>query len=180
MKNISLLLVISLAAWLMGCSPKEEKTDSIDKIIESIEMYQNKTIYAEGTAVHLCGVDKKKLKLRSDGGKMVKVIWSDSTKVFDKNLKENRIWIKGKVVEARISVDYVNKMEQSQTLLCHVDHSPCKDSAWVNQKIESGKAPGMSAKDIRKLRDEMESTEKDYVSVITIIAEEIGIVNKSL
>jgi hypothetical protein len=39
-----------------------------------------------------------------------------------------------------ITVAYVDSVALQQTILCHIDNTPCLDSAWIAAKEEQGVA----------------------------------------
>jgi hypothetical protein len=176
MKNKVVLLILALGFVQYSCSNKEAEKVSIGTLVNRIDEYQGKLVETEGTVIHVCGVDLRKLKLKSDDGLIIKVVPIDSTDFFDKNLKKKKLRITGIVKENRIERSYVDKVEKEKTLLCHVDHKPCKDLAWVNKKIESGTADKISALAIQRLRDKMAETGKDYVSVVTVMTRKVEVI----
>jgi len=69
-------------------------------------------------------------------------------------------------------------MEREKALPCHIGHTPCRDSTWVSGQRESGAADSLLKRDIGRLRSKMERTGKSYVSVVTVFAERIEIVEE--
>lgn len=176
MQKFSLVLVV-VAVMLFGCSNSEVRNVSIDELVHNTKEFIDKKIYVEGTVVHVCGVDQKKIKLRSESGKIVKVVPMDSTAVFDKSLNRKKVRFTGIVKEFRVSEEQIDQMEKDKKLLCHVDHNPCRDTEWVKNKQEKGVADSMSARDIAKLRKRMEESGKDYISVVTVCGENFEFVD---
>jgi hypothetical protein len=170
-KLIPLLIVIGLLIY--GCGPKEVKIVSIDTLVSDVDSYEGELIETSGLVAHVCGVEKLKLKLKSDNGNIIKVVLKDSTVSFDKNLYKKKLKVVGIVSETRIKKNYVDQVEEDKSLLCHIDNTLCKDSAWVQKKVEYGVADSLSAIDVKRLRDRMKDTGKDYVSVVTITADTI-------
>ncbi len=174
-KNITLLiLVIGFVQY--SCSQKKAEKVSIETLLNSVDEYKGKLVETEGTVIHVCGVDLQKLKLKSDDGNIIKIVPMDSTKTFDKEFNHKKLRVVGIVKESRIDRSFLDKVEKEKTLLCHVDHQPCKDLAWVNSKIESGTAEKIATSDVQKLREQMAETGKDYVLVVTIIAQDFEII----
>jgi hypothetical protein len=170
-KLIPLLIVTGLLIY--GCGPKEVKIVSIDTLVSEIEKYDGELVETSGLVAHVCGVDMMKLKLKSESGNIVKVVLNDTTSSFDKKLYKKQLKVVGRVFETRIMRPYIDSVAHEKSLLCHIDNSVCKDSAWVQKKVEYGVADSLSAVDVKRLRDSMNDTGKDYVSVITIIADTI-------
>ena len=168
---------------LVCCNNKNTNQDITkvvaDSLIVNIDKYRDTKVETEGVIVHVCGVDGGKMKLKTESGAIIKIVPNDSLSKFDASLYKKRIKVKGFVKEFRTEKNYIDKMEKEGTLLCHIDNTPCKDSAWVKRKIESGAAEKISKRDIAKLRKRMEQTEKSYVSVITIFAKKIEIIKET-
>jgi len=147
-------------------------------LISGIEKYRDTKVEIEGYIVHICGVDGKKMKLMTDSGEIIKIIPKDSLGSFDESFYKKRVKVQGIVKESRIEKSEIDKIEKDVALLCHIDHTPCKDSAWVNNQIKKGTAENMSQQDIEKLREKMRQTGKDYISVITIVAEKVEVIEE--
>jgi hypothetical protein len=147
-----------------------------DSLITNIGQFDNKYIATEGSVVHICGVDGRKMKLKTDIGRMIKIVPADSGGFFNKDLLQKRVRIYGIVKEFRLDTSTINKMENEKSVLCHVDHLPCKDTAWVNKNIKAGLADSMSIRAVNKLRATMSQTNKNYISVITIFANKCEII----
>ncbi len=176
LKNFILIPILFILASCYQNNEKEEVVFlSADDLISQIDQYNNKNIETEGLAVHICGVKKKKLKLKTDQKQIIKVVYKDSCKTFDKNLAYKFVKVIGRAKESRISTALIDSMEKEGRLLCHIDHTPCMDSAWVEGKIKAGIADSMARKDIAKLRKVMLDTGKDYVSLVTIYADTISV-----
>ncbi len=169
-------LVLSFVFCNMLSAEQRITRINADSLITNIEKYRDTEVEIEGIIIHVCGVNWDKLKLETENGAIIKIVSRDTLHHFDKSLYKKKIKVKGIVKEERLDNYYVNKMEEEKTLLCHIDHSPCKDSAWVDRQITNGTADDISIQDIKELRTEMEQTQKRYISVITILAENYEIV----
>ncbi|WP_372644421.1 hypothetical protein [Ancylomarina sp.] len=173
---ISLFLLFAFAS--IAQQPAELYTKiSLDELIENAEQYENKKVELIGLVVHICGVDGKKMKLKSPSGAIVKIVPNDSNESYDSALKKQVVSVQGVVEISRIEKAEIDKVEKEKTLLCHIDNTPCKDKEWVNNKIESGADVTIVKKDIAKLRKQMETSGKDYVTCICIRAEHVAILN---
>jgi len=153
-------------------------TDSIvsaDNLIVNIDKYVNRRVKTEGFIAHICGVDGKKMKLLSDNGEVI-VILSRDNNSFDSSLYEKRIRVYGLVKEERLSKKFIEEKEKEKAILCHVDQRPCKDTKWIQTKVEEGVSDSLSQKSIEKLRQKMAKQGKDYVSIVSIICEQYEIV----
>ncbi len=165
---------------LSGCHHSKKADEAVvvnaDSLVVNIEKYNNAKVETEGTVIHICGVDKKKLKLKTDDAHIIKVVWQDTSAVFDEKWYKKRVRVKGVVRESRISKEYIERIKQNKTLLCHIDYSACKDSSWVQNKIDAGINSAYSDNQTKLLDEKMRSLNKDYVSVVTIVAEECELV----
>ena len=148
---------------------------SIDELINKADQFENKKVEIIGLVDHMCGVDGTKIKLKSTSGAVLKVVPNDPNGSFPSNFKKQLVSVQGIVELIRIEKTYVDKMENEGTLLCHIDHSPCKDKAWVNNKIESGKDVEIVKQDIAKLRKQMAESGKEYITYICIRADNVNI-----
>lgn len=102
----------------------------------------------------------------------------DSSDSFDRSFYKKIVRVQGIAKESRIERSYVDKMEREKALLCHIDNTPCKDSTWVSAQRKSGAADSLSKRDVERLRSKMEQTGKSYVSVVTLVAERVEIVEE--
>ena len=148
-----------------------------DSLIVNIDKYVNKKVRTEGYVAHVCGVDGMKMKLRSDGGEVIVVVPHDN-KSFDYSLSKNRVAVYGSVKENRIDKSYIDEREKGTGLLCHVDQKLCKDTDWVNSKIEAGVADSLLKKDIAFLREKLKQQGKGYISIVTIVCDNFETITK--
>lgn len=180
MKKASLLTGILIIA-LLSCN--NSKTNhryeriNADILLKNSEKYSNSKIETEGYIVHVCGVDGMKMKLRTDSGEIIKIVPLDSTLRLDKSYYKKTIRVKGELTESRLYKHLVDSLEKERTLLCHIDHTPCKDKEWAENQIKRGVSDSLSQKDIEKLKAKMQKTNKNYVSIFTILAENILILD---
>jgi hypothetical protein len=177
-----ILLITLLMTLLICCNsikPNQEITEvCADSLVVNIDKYCNTKVEIEGIIIHICSVNGRKMKLKTESGAIIKIVPQDSLNSFDKSFYKKRIKVQGIVKESRIEKPYIDSMEKEKTLLCHIDNTPCKDSAWVNRQKSTGVADSLSNRDILKLRRKMEQTHKSYVSVITIIAEKCELIEE--
>jgi hypothetical protein len=180
--KFKIFIIVLTVQLLISCNSQSSnqritKVNS-DSLITHIDKYLDSDVEIEGTIVHICGVDGKKMKLKTDGGEIIKIIPQDSLKTFSKDLYNKRLKIHGIVKESRIENTLIDRIEQEKTLLCHIDNTPCKDAEWVNRQIEAGTADSLSDKTIKKLRAKMELTGKNYISIITILESDFEIIEE--
>ena len=174
--TIGLCLIVALT---VSCTKKNGVTSftklNADSLIVNIEDYNHTLVEVEGLVVHICGVDGKKMKIKTESGASIKVVYADSLLKFDTALYNKRVRVYGKVVETRLTKPFVDKMEQAKAIPCSIDSAPCIDSLWIKGKKEAGKADSISRVTIDKLRKRMEQSKKPYTSVVTIRAEKVDL-----
>lgn len=146
-----------------------------DSLIANIDRYVDARVETEGVIAHVCGVDRKKMKLLSESGAVIAVI-PHGTASFDRSLNRKRVKVYGLVKEVRLGEQYIAEREAEKALLCHVDQTPCKDTSWVNRKVETGVAESISRKNTDGLRQQMGQRQKGYVSVVHIVCEKYEVV----
>ena len=177
-----LSITVLAAALSLGCSnaltsPAFAKVPA-DSLVANIDKYHDTKVEVEGLVVHICSVDGRKMKLMTESGAIIKIVPGDSSSSFDRSFYKKMVRVHGIARESRIERSYVDKMEREKALLCHIDNTPCKDSTWVSAQRRSGAADSLSKRDIERLRSKMERTGKSYVSVVTIVAERVEIVEE--
>jgi hypothetical protein len=182
MKTAFAIIVLAAAALSLGCgdapaSPAFTKVPA-DSLVAHIDRYRDAGVEVEGLVVHICGVDGRKMKLMTAGGAIVKIVPRDSSGGFDESFYKKTVRVRGIAKESRIERSYVDKLESEKALLCHIDHTPCRDSTWVSGQRQSGAADSLSKRDIGRLRSTMARAGKSYVSVVTVVAERVEIVGE--
>lgn len=174
MKNLvltsTLVMLLSICCTYKSTGQHLTKI-SADSLISNIEKYCNTKVELEGLIIHVCSFNGKKMKLKADSGEIIKIVPFDSNSHFDSSFYGKRVRILGVVKESRIEKSYIGKVEKEKTLLCHIDNTPCKDTAWIKRQITAGRADSLSKRDIERIRKKMERAKKDYISVVTIVAE---------
>ena len=174
--TIGLCLIVALT---VSCSKKNGDTSftklNADSLIVNIEDYNHKSVEVEGLVVHICGVDGKKMKIKTAGGASIKVVYADSLLKFDTALCNKRVRVYGKVVETRLPKLFIDRMDRDKAIPCSIDSAPCIDSLWIKGKRESGKADSISRAGIEKLRKRIEQAKETYTSVVTIRAEKVDL-----
>ena len=180
MKNFTLLTaVLLLVVTSLGCNNAtriSQTTIAADSLLADINKYCNTNVTTEGYIVHICGVDNKKMKLKTASGEIIKVLWADSLKSFDRLFLKKNIKVTGLLTEQRIEKGQIDKMEHNNKLLCHIDKTPCTDTAWVNKHKLAGTADTLLNRDIRKLRSKLNESPKKYISIVSILAEKCEII----
>lgn len=176
----NLLLILLLVVFSINANGQvigdNYTSISIDKLVAQADSLAGKKVEVFGLVAHMCGVDGHKMKLKSPSGAILKIVPNNPEDSFDSNLKKQLVSVSGIVEVKRIEKAYVDKMEKEGTLLCHIDHSACKDKPWVNNKIESGAAVEIVKKDIAKLRRMMQVSGKEYINCVSIRSEKIQLI----
>jgi hypothetical protein len=172
---MSLLVTLCMSCAVVMAPEVETSSDQVlrvdsDTLVAHIDQYLGTEVEVEGLIVHVCSVDGKKMKMKGDKGAIVKVVPVEPLTQFDASLLKQRVIVRGTADENRIPAATVDRLEQEGTLLCHIDHTPCKDTEWVKRQVESGAAEGLVKKDIEKLRKQMQDADTSYVSVVTVRA----------
>lgn len=181
MKN-KILILTTFLTILFSCANKQKSKEivkiSADNLVENIDKYCDKKVEIEGTIIHICGVDGKKMKLRTENGTCIKITPNDSINKFAKNLYKKKVKIQGVVSESRLKMPYIKSAEKNKTILCSIDNIPCKDTAWISSKEKAGTANKIAKNATDKLKKELNNPQKDYISVVNILAEKCEIIEK--
>lgn len=169
MKNIFIFLCIVL---FFSCQPKQVSETPViaaDTLAMQIDKYAGQEVTVEGKIVHVCPVDGSKMKLTSNR-QIIKIIPSAPNGKFERHWNGKRIRVCGKVHEVRLSRAHLDSLYRAGSLLCHIDFSPCSDTAWVAAKHRQGKAAEIVAHYHSFFKYEMQRTGKDYISVVVLEA----------
>ena len=167
---ISAISIIALFASAKHIEP--EKVDA-KNVIEHVDKYIGKLVETEGKIVHVCGVDKKKIKLMVENVGSIKIISEHADSEFDYDLNQKEVRVVGVVKEIRIKKDRIDEMEQNMNLLCSIDKEPCIDPNYAERRRQAGTLEEDSKRHINRLRETMKETGKDYISIVTIVAKSV-------
>ena len=153
---------------------KNTKIDA-DNLIQDIETYIGKNVEIEGDIIHICPVNRKKLKLKTAKGNIIKIVPDGvNFEKFDQSLNKQHIHVTGQVSEARVERERILEYAKNGILLCHIDYTHCIDSTWIDQMVASGEASKYIEDMTKKLTDKMQETKKNYISVVKISATNIS------
>lgn len=156
--------------------PAEPPRLTLEDLTATIDDVVGKRVIVEGTVLHLCSVDRTKMKLKGDGDAVVRVDPVTPGQGFDEGLLKKRVRVRGVVSETRIDEARLAELEKQTAILCHVDRQPCKSVGYAEGLRKEGKAGEVSAKQIAALREKLKAGGKGYLSVISIQAETVEIV----
>ena len=166
------LLLASLSFFSFAQKSEIECVDA-KELIEHTEKYIGKVIETNGQIVHICGVTKKKMKLNVENVGAINIIPKDSNTVFDYNFNQKEVKVTGIVKEFRLSKEEIDDMEKNIDIPCSIDKKPCIDNVYIENKRKNGNLEQSSNKAINTMRETLKNTKKDYISVITIVAQNV-------
>lgn len=169
MKKLFILLV---GVLLFACQPKPvsvTKVIAADTLAMQIDKYAGQEVAVEGKILHVCPVDGSKMKLVNNR-QIIKIIPPTRDGKFERHWTGKHIRVQGKVREERLSSAYIDSLYHAGSLLCHIDFSPCNDTAWVAAKHRQGKAMEIVEHYNKFFKYEMQRTGKDYISVVVLEA----------
>lgn len=149
---------IGLLAWQYGFGRNNANFVQSGKHIKTIE----------GEIIHVCPVKGLKMKLKLADQSIVKVI-PQNGQPFSKEWNHKKVKIEGIVTESRLSLKEIKTNYKTKKLLCHIDHTPCIDNKWIQNRWADGSAQGILDRDNESLNTIMDSSGKNYVTVYSII-----------
>ncbi|MBP7865605.1 MAG: hypothetical protein KA419_06610 [Acidobacteria bacterium] len=163
------------AATAGAVSPEPLRV-SLEELTAGIDGFVGKRVVVEGTVLHLCSVDRTKMKLEGAGGAVVRVDPVTPGQGFDAGLLKKRVRVLGVVSETRIDAARLDELEKQTAILCHVDRQPCRSAGYIERLRAEGKAGELSAKQIAALREKLKTSGKGYLSVVSIQAEAVEVI----
>ena len=159
----SFILPLALYACKQGQHTEHYLTDSTGKEIS-----------LEGTIIHVCPIEKIKMKLRLDDGEIICVLPADNTP-FDKNKwDKKRVRISGLLQEERLTRKTILSNFEEKKLLCHIDHTPCIDSKWIENHWKRGTAEELLKEDNETLQRRMSQNKANFIQVFSIVTQNIA------
>lgn len=174
MKNFILMLFCS--SVLIACQSRntiQPPLIAADSLAGSIEVFSGKQVTLEGKIVHVCPVDQSKMKLLGTRHQVIKIVPLTKKDKFDPSWNGKQVRVQGTVSEIRFPRSYVDSIKQAGALLCHIDFTPCSDTAWVAAKHRQGVAEKITENYNTYLNDRMQKTGKDYISVVILTATKV-------
>lgn len=162
-------LKLSLATGMIWCSCNNKK----NILPHYLESEVGEKITLEGEIVHVCPIEGMKMKLRLSDGEIISVLPIDD-KSFDKQQWDKKnVRIFGKLGETRVPRSVIVSDFKEKKLLCHIDHTPCTDTKWIENRWKDGSAVDILKRDNQALMTRMGKTQRNYIQVFSIIAEDI-------
>jgi len=162
---------------MASCSPTQKKVEtatdslketvSIDSLIKHPEAYIGSSVTVKGIVFHTCRETGKKMFIyRSNSDSTLKVVASDSIKIFDKSLEGTNVIVKGILQEQKVDAAFIANMEKRAMA----------NSSTVAEKKEkvAGEAhlhEGMgSMKQVEALKKQLNDSGKDHLSFYSLVA----------
>lgn len=173
----SILLVMLVSAVFCHAQASKEIEVLADELVKNADKYEGRKVEVFGCIAHVCGVDGRKMKMKTPGGEIIKIVAGGPEDKFGKDYNKKLVSVRGVVKVTRIGKDYIDKIEKEGRLLCHIDHKACKDKPWVNRKVEEGKAEAMLKRDIAALRKKLRESGKKELCYVSILAEDIEVID---
>lgn len=175
-KTLILVVFVVLFACCKNTNPNAAIPEiDADSIVLNINKYNKTTVKTQGVIVHVCGVDAKKMKLITSNGAIIKIVFPDSIASFDKSFVGKTVYVTGLVSEFRLIKQCIDSLDAHKSVLCHIDNNPCKDTAWIAKHKRTGKADTISKNSITNLNNKMQLTGRNYISVVSIVADKLEI-----
>lgn len=161
-------MILVTGSVLFACKQTRPKGQ-----IHYLEPQLNSRLTLEGEVVHVCPIQGKKMKLKLDDGEIMKVTSTDGTPFEATQWNNKRVRITGKLGDLKLSRKEIADTYADKKLLCHIDHTPCIDTRWVNNRWQDGSGNDILQRDNEALQLKMRQTENNYIQVFTITAEKI-------
>ncbi|MEA4905465.1 MAG: hypothetical protein VB098_04720 [Petrimonas sp.] len=177
----TIAVIFSFLAF-SGCTGNSQKgTLTVDNILSNPGEYVGKPITVEGLATHVCAKSGMKLFLQgSTDAQSIRAESNSTLGKFNEECVNNKVVVKGTLVEERITEADLQKMEEEITEGTNVTHGEGGEGCETEQKTE-GLAVGSSemgrVNDFRTRIAERKASEgKDYLSFYHIAADSYHIV----
>lgn len=164
-------LRISILAGIAftGCRNTSDKNAAF---IHYLDSDVGKDITLEGKILHVCPIEKLKIKLKLADGEIIRVVYPDN-KPFDSSWNNKEVKITGKLSRMNLSREEIAKNYDNKELLCHIDHTPCIDQKWIQNRWKDNSGDKILNRDNNELLIKMRNTKSNFIRVFTISASEI-------
>jgi hypothetical protein len=169
MKRRVFLKTSAMSCFLLFACKKKPA----DRYVHDLEPEVGKEVTLEGEIIHVCPVEGKKMKLQLAGGEIICVLPPTGDPFIKAQWDRKKVRISGLLKDARLPRKTILANYQDKKLLCHIDHSPCIDLQWINNRWEDGSAERLLNRDHEALRKKLYDTKRSYVQVFSIIANHI-------
>ena len=167
-----------------GCTGNSSKgTLTVDNLLSNPGEYAGQPVTVEGLATHVCAKSGMKLFLQgSSDAQSIRAESNSTLGKFNEACVDNKVVVKGTLVEERITEVDLQKMEQEIVEGTTVNHGEGGEGCETEQRAE-GVAVGSSEMDRvnefrTRLAERKASEGKDYLSFYHIAADSYSIVKK--
>ncbi|HUX54124.1 MAG TPA: hypothetical protein VMV56_06915 [Williamwhitmania sp.] len=178
MKKIYFTLFVVLL--LASCGQVEKKaatanaglkeTVSIDSLIKYPEAFVGKEVTIKGHVFHTCTETGKRMFVYgSNSDSTLKVVASDSVKIFDKSLEGTEVLVKGTLVELKIDMAYLAKMEK-EIKASEPKALAKKDKVAGNGHLHEGQN---NMEQVNALKAKLKESGKDHLSFYSLVAHKL-------
>ncbi len=179
MKKI--LSLVAITAFLFSCGTPQKKTNdevnalTIKALMENIDQYVGQTVTVTGMVGHVCnhGGDKMFLVCKDTDLKL-KVEPSGELKSFDPEMEGSICNATGIIEEFKIDEEYLAKWEKEIAEKEGEEHEHSVEA----EKVVDGEHKG-DCEQIKNYREQLASSEKGYISLYTLKASKVEIVENT-
>lgn len=91
-QRLILITLVLLVATACKNQPSNQVTIKViaDSLLINTEKYCNTKVQVEGFIVHVCGVDGKKMKLKTKSGEIIKIVPENPATSFEKSFNKKK------------------------------------------------------------------------------------------
>lgn len=179
---LTTITVIFSFLVLSGCIGNSQKGPlTVDNIMSNPEEYIGKPVTVEGLATHVC--QKSGMKLFLQGSTDAQSIRAESNSTlgkFNEECVDNKVVLKGTLVEDRITEADLQKMEKDIADGTNVTHGEGGEGCETEQKAEGVAVGSSELERVTQLRTQIAERKaaegKDYLSHYHIAADSYSIV----
>lgn len=172
------ILIIAIIG-VVGCSGnKSQKSEpvTVEKILADADNYVGQTINLEGVCSHVCSKSGMKMFVADNAdGKTIRVESNSAIGKFDKEAEDANVFVRGKLVEDKLTEADLQEMEKEIAEGTAVEHGEGGAGCATEQKAEGVEAGSSEMDRINAFRAriaERQAAEgKDYLSFYYIEAE---------
>ncbi|MDR1202160.1 MAG: hypothetical protein LBL58_11125 [Tannerellaceae bacterium] len=165
---------IFLKASTVGCilffACNKKQTD---KYVHYLEPEIGKETTLEGEIIHVCPIEGMKMKLQLSDSEIICVLPATDEPFAKTQWDHKKVKVTGLLQETKLPRTTIVANYQDKKLLCHIDHSPCTDIEWVENRWKDGSAKRLLDRDNESLQERMYKTKQNYVQIFSITANQI-------
>ncbi|WP_436416553.1 hypothetical protein [Petrimonas sp.] len=178
-KSLFAVVIVISALVAVSCSGNKSEnkgTLTVENILSDADNYLGKTVNIEGVCSHVCSKSGMKMFVADNAdGQTIRVESNSAIGKFDRGAESAKVFVRGKLVEDKLTEADLQEMEKEVTEGTAVEHGEGGAGCETEQKAE-GTEIGSSEMDrinaFRARIAERQATEgKDYLSFYHIEAE---------